>query len=689
MSHKRISIVLPVYNEAENITTCLERLQAALHEQEYEILVCYDFAEDTTLPAIEAMDSKPSTVRLIKNDLGPGVAFAMQAGIQAATGDVIVTMMADLSDPPEVIPLMAEKIRREGVAVVSGSRYMRGGSQIEGPLLKRLISRFAGLSLYWLAGIQTHDATTNFRAYRREFLQQMQIESDQGFEMGLELTVKAHLQGFLVSEVPSSWTDRSAGQSRFRLWRWLPRYFHWYWAAMAAPAFVWSLFLLMALSAFLFMPLSPQNEIEKWAAILMLSLMALMTMLVVRRRRSRMSYADAVLPFAWLHPGYGQYPLDGNFLLFICTTTLWCATFFFLMEHCDRKAIKVRKGSLSFRRSALSFWIAFVLFAFLWLSMVEFPVPLEPTLDPSWQQALGHFYQHNFQAGVDYIFTYGPLGYFLTNAYNADLFWQRMLWELEVKLFLAALFTWLCWRNDSDNAVRLLYGILLFLVVPLGDGDVRYTLAFLGLTVLVIKNCKLISSGALAIVAQFFAVLALTKFTFSLLIIICVSSIAVALWERRSLQTAAGFIILFLLGLLSAWLVCGQHLLNLLQFFSTTLQSTIGYSEAMARSYFDTSSFFLQAVFICILLMIAIIFTIYRRPRDRTAILLGGTIVAGAFLAWKHGFVRSGPGHLIGFFIFMTLAPFFLVSPLTRNRPSALALNWVLAVCSMLSSLAS
>lgn len=230
-----ISVVLPVFNEAENIGQCLRGLWGALREMPHEILVCYDFDADSTLPAIRAMADCPPSVRLVKNDLGRGVAFALQAGFSAARGDVVVTTMADLSDPPEVIPRMAEKIRA-GAAVVSGSRYMRGGSQTGGPWLKGLLSRLAGLSLRYVAGMGTHDATTNFRAYSAEFLRQMPVESRMGFEVALELTVKAHLGGWKVDEVPSSWHDRTAGESNFKLWKWLPRYLHWYGRAMLRPA---------------------------------------------------------------------------------------------------------------------------------------------------------------------------------------------------------------------------------------------------------------------------------------------------------------------------------------------------------------------------------------------------------------------------------------------------------------------
>jgi len=136
-------------------------------------------------------------------------------------------MMADLSDDPGDVDRMVE-LARGGADVVSGSRYMRGGRQLGGPLLKRMMSRTAGLSLHWLGGVPTHDPTNNFRLYSRRLLESVQVESVAGFELAIELTVKAHLAGRRVAEVPTTWRDRTAGESRFRLWDWLPHYLRWY-----------------------------------------------------------------------------------------------------------------------------------------------------------------------------------------------------------------------------------------------------------------------------------------------------------------------------------------------------------------------------------------------------------------------------------------------------------------------------
>jgi dolichol-phosphate mannosyltransferase len=294
MTPPLISLVIPVRNEHENIGVCLGRLWDALRDTDHEVLVCYDSEKDTTLPAIANTQHKSPQLRLIRNDLGPGPSMAMRAGMQAARGDVIVVTMADLSDPPDAIPAMAARIR-DGADIVSGSRYMRGGRQVGGPRLKTLLSRMAGLSLCWVAGFGTHDATTSFRAFSQRLLQRITIESTTGFTLGLEVTTKAHLQGFVVDEVPVTWTDRSAGESNFRVARWLGAYLRWYTRAMAVPLLVWACWLGVGVTrAFL----SSSALLPTGIAVVT----SFGTIVIARRVRRRMSAVDAAAPLGWLLP---------------------------------------------------------------------------------------------------------------------------------------------------------------------------------------------------------------------------------------------------------------------------------------------------------------------------------------------------------------------------------------------------
>jgi dolichol-phosphate mannosyltransferase len=233
----RYSVVVPVFNEADNIGP-LCRAALASWPPGYELLICYDFEGDSTLPALAALPAaeKPAALRLVRNDLGRGVRFAIEAGMRAARAPVVVVSMVDLSDDYGKLEAMVEGVER-GADVVAASRYMRGGQQIGGPWLKGQLSRLGGLSLHALSGLPTRDPTNSFKAYKKSFLDRTPIESPAGFALGLELTVKAHFGGGKVEEVPATWRDRTAGESRFELWKWLPLYLRWYFWAIRRRIF--------------------------------------------------------------------------------------------------------------------------------------------------------------------------------------------------------------------------------------------------------------------------------------------------------------------------------------------------------------------------------------------------------------------------------------------------------------------
>ncbi len=221
-----LTVVVPVYQEGEAVAPVLVALDEAIRAR-HQILVVYDFDADPTVPVIARVAADRPAIVGLRNDLGRGVLNAMRAGIGAADGRYIVISMADGSDEPHVIDSMVE-LARGGAQVVAASRYMAGGRQIGGPFLKRTLSRLAGVSLHVVARMPIHDPTNNFKLYARAFLDDVTIESRAGFELALELSVKAMLMGRPMAEVPTTWRDRSAGESHFRLRAWLPHYLRWY-----------------------------------------------------------------------------------------------------------------------------------------------------------------------------------------------------------------------------------------------------------------------------------------------------------------------------------------------------------------------------------------------------------------------------------------------------------------------------
>jgi len=224
----RVTVVIPAYNEGQHIVPVLDRLFEAV-TLPCEVLVVVDFPEDSTIQIVDeyaARDHKPS-IRALVSDYGRGPAQAIRYGIHQAQAPVVVVTMADGCDDPRQIDELTRLVER-GVVVAAASRYMPGGQQVGGPIVKRMLSRNAGRTLHWFARIGTRDATNSFKAYNREFVERVGIESRDGFEIGLELTAKARRMRLPVAEIPTIWLDRPAGETNFRVAKWLPKYLRWY-----------------------------------------------------------------------------------------------------------------------------------------------------------------------------------------------------------------------------------------------------------------------------------------------------------------------------------------------------------------------------------------------------------------------------------------------------------------------------
>jgi dolichol-phosphate mannosyltransferase len=222
----RISVVIPAYNEGEAIVPCLDRVFAGVTVP-CEVLVIYDDPADATVPYLEKYSRDEPRLLPTLNEYGRGPARAIRWGIEHARAPVAVVTMADGSDDAEQIDDLTKLVER-GFVVAAASRYMSGGQQIGGPVMKSSLSRIAGLSLYWLARVGTRDSTNSFKAYSTAFVRQVGIESDAGFEIGIELVAKARRLRLPVAELPTIWLERGLGQSNFKVMRWLPRYLRWY-----------------------------------------------------------------------------------------------------------------------------------------------------------------------------------------------------------------------------------------------------------------------------------------------------------------------------------------------------------------------------------------------------------------------------------------------------------------------------
>ncbi len=225
----RVTIIIPAYREGEKIIPTLERLVESI-TLPFECLVVIDEVDDSTIKYVNKFSEINSNFRHIANDLGKGPAQAIKKGFELANAPTAIVTMADGSDDPRLIDDLVRLIER-GVVIAAASRYMPGGQQIGAPRIKSALSKFAGKTLFWFAGVGTHDATNSFKAYSVNFVRRVGIHSTQGFGLGLELVSKANRLGEKIAQLPTIWIERDSGKSNFKLIKWLPDYLAWYFFA--------------------------------------------------------------------------------------------------------------------------------------------------------------------------------------------------------------------------------------------------------------------------------------------------------------------------------------------------------------------------------------------------------------------------------------------------------------------------
>ena len=134
--------------------------------------------------------------------------------------------MGDGSDDPSQVEELFNLVER-GLSVAVASRYSRGGQYIGTKNFKYLLSKYSGRFLNLFFRIKTKDPTNMFKAYSRNFLNSVEIESNNGFTLGLEMVVKAKLNGFKIGEISTIWIDREFGDSKFNLRKFVPSYLYW------------------------------------------------------------------------------------------------------------------------------------------------------------------------------------------------------------------------------------------------------------------------------------------------------------------------------------------------------------------------------------------------------------------------------------------------------------------------------
>ena len=215
-----LSVVVPAHNEADSIPTALRGIYAALQAEgvQHEIVVVDDHCTDGTADVVRglAQDEIP-TARVVVNQGKGGFGLAVRCGLENFSGDAVAVMMADLSDSPDDLVEFWRTMQRTRSDCVFGTRFSKGGRVIDYPVGKLRINRIANFGIRVLFGLRYDDVTNAFKMYRREVIEGVQPLLSHHFNLTVEIPLKAIVRGYTYSVVPNSWTNRSHGESKFKV----------------------------------------------------------------------------------------------------------------------------------------------------------------------------------------------------------------------------------------------------------------------------------------------------------------------------------------------------------------------------------------------------------------------------------------------------------------------------------------
>lgn len=223
---KKLSVIIPARNEAENLEECINQIVAELtsYEIEHEVIIIDDGSTDNTSKVADKIRHEYSTVRYIKNGGENGFGRAVRIGLSEYTGDAVAIMMADRSDSPRDLVNYWNKLQ-EGYECVFGSRFIRGSKVHDYPKIKLLVNRLVNTMIRYSFRIETNDITNAFKMYTREAIEGCRPFISPHFNLTVEIPLKAIVRGYSWKVVPISWRNRTKGVAKLKLREMGSRYF--------------------------------------------------------------------------------------------------------------------------------------------------------------------------------------------------------------------------------------------------------------------------------------------------------------------------------------------------------------------------------------------------------------------------------------------------------------------------------
>lgn len=223
---EKLSVVIPAYNEEQNISKCIRELRmtlAAKYGIDYEVIVVDDNSVDRTAAVVRLEMEDDPAVRLVSRQPPGGFGRAIRAGLDEVRGDVAVIYMADLSDDPEDVVKYFRKIQ-EGYDCVYGSRFIKGSNVEHYPKVKLVTNRIVNRCIQVMFWTRFNDLTNAFKAYKMEVIRDCGPYRSSHFNLTLEMSLGALIRNYNIAQVPISWYGRTWGSSNLKLFEMGRRY---------------------------------------------------------------------------------------------------------------------------------------------------------------------------------------------------------------------------------------------------------------------------------------------------------------------------------------------------------------------------------------------------------------------------------------------------------------------------------
>ena len=220
----KLDIIIPVYNEDENIVKLLKLLDGELICN-FRVLICYDSESDKTLKYLKDLNIIKNEILLIKNPKqGPNSAII--EGIKSSKSKIILVYMADDFENIKLINRMVDLIE-EGNDLVIPSRFIFGGKMLGAVKSKEIVTRVGSHLIYYLARIPVKDCTNAFKMFSEHVANEIKFDSTMGFTFALELVAKSYFLKLKIVEIPSTWIEIKNRKSNFKMLKWIPYYVYW------------------------------------------------------------------------------------------------------------------------------------------------------------------------------------------------------------------------------------------------------------------------------------------------------------------------------------------------------------------------------------------------------------------------------------------------------------------------------